>query len=231
MKRFYKEVAVVPEKGGFAVLPDGRPLHTPGRHRLIVPKEGLAEAIAEEWRAQGEDIDKDALPLTGFTALALDVALPQRAAVIEELLDYGETDLLFYREDKEAALQQQQTEHWQPWVEWAQKEFGTRYVIAAGIMPEEQPVANRTMHSERIEECYDHWSISGLAAVTKATASLILGHGFMQGALDTEQLFFLSRLEEEANFARWGEDAEAGAKAEKLRADLAQARRWRDLLG
>ena len=46
MKRFYKEVAVAPADGGFAVLLDGRPVKTPARNTLALPTEELAAAIA-----------------------------------------------------------------------------------------------------------------------------------------------------------------------------------------
>ena len=42
MKRFYKEVAVAPRDGGFAVLLDGRPVKTPAQNGLVLPIEALA---------------------------------------------------------------------------------------------------------------------------------------------------------------------------------------------
>ena len=51
MKRFWTDVAVGRQGGGWTVRLDGRPVLTPARNGLIVPTEGLADAIAQEWRA------------------------------------------------------------------------------------------------------------------------------------------------------------------------------------
>lgn len=52
MKRFYQDAAVVAVESGFEIRLDGRPVRTPARAPLALPTQGLAEAIAEEWRAQ-----------------------------------------------------------------------------------------------------------------------------------------------------------------------------------
>ncbi len=52
------------DDGGFAVLLDGRPLKTPSRSAYALPSRELAEAIADEWRGQGDEIDPDTMPLT-----------------------------------------------------------------------------------------------------------------------------------------------------------------------
>ena len=57
MKRFYKEVSLAPGEGGTRLLLDGRPVKTPGKKVLLLPKGGYANAVAEEWAAQGEKID------------------------------------------------------------------------------------------------------------------------------------------------------------------------------
>ena len=56
MKRFYKEVSVTAQDGGYAVLLDGKPVRTPGGNALELPTEKLASAIAAEWRGQGDEI-------------------------------------------------------------------------------------------------------------------------------------------------------------------------------
>jgi chaperone required for assembly of F1-ATPase len=63
MKRFWKEVAVEPGDGGYRVALDGRPIRTQGGNPQILPTPALAEALAEEWRAQGEEVDPQAFAL------------------------------------------------------------------------------------------------------------------------------------------------------------------------
>src|SRR5690349_23419075 len=51
--RFYKDVTIKHEEGGAAsLLLDGKPVRTPGKSHLIFPTRALAEAAADEWRAQ-----------------------------------------------------------------------------------------------------------------------------------------------------------------------------------
>src|SRR4051812_10208375 len=71
-KRFYKEVGIRAESSGFAVTLDGRRVKTPAKADLVLPSEAAAEAIAEEWRAQGEEIDPRTMPLTRLVNSALD---------------------------------------------------------------------------------------------------------------------------------------------------------------
>ena len=70
MKRFWKDVEVREDEGGWGVSLDGRPVRTPARAPLVVPTRPLADAIAEEWRA--DEIDPRAMPLTGLANAAVD---------------------------------------------------------------------------------------------------------------------------------------------------------------
>src|SRR5262249_20897014 len=63
-KRFYAAVTVGEAPGGWAILLDGRPVRTPRKLQLVVPTRALAEAIAEEWAAQGERVDPSTMPLS-----------------------------------------------------------------------------------------------------------------------------------------------------------------------
>ena len=57
MKRFYREVAVEESGGGWRITLDGRAIKTAVGAPQIVPTRPLAEALAAEWAAQGDEID------------------------------------------------------------------------------------------------------------------------------------------------------------------------------
>src|SRR5205085_577272 len=99
MKRFYKDAAAVPGLGGVGIELDGRPVKTPGKRPLALPTEELAEAIAAEWNAQGDEIDPRSMPLTGLANAAIDLVASDPAAFAETLAPFGETDLLYYRSE------------------------------------------------------------------------------------------------------------------------------------
>ena len=76
VRRFYKEVAAADGK----IRLDGRPVRTPARNVLVLPSEGLAQAVAEEWRAQDDRVDPRTMPLTGLANAAIDRIAPDREA-------------------------------------------------------------------------------------------------------------------------------------------------------
>jgi chaperone required for assembly of F1-ATPase len=63
MKRVYREVRVAPAGDGWSILLDARRLQTPARAPLLLPRRGLAEAIAAEWDAQTEKVVPATKPL------------------------------------------------------------------------------------------------------------------------------------------------------------------------
>jgi chaperone required for assembly of F1-ATPase len=64
MKRFYKQVSIVKEGGGYAVQLDGKPIRTPSKSILIAGNENLATLSKAEWDAQGEKINHNTMPVT-----------------------------------------------------------------------------------------------------------------------------------------------------------------------
>src|SRR4051812_49530748 len=77
MKRFYAAVDTAPEAVGHVVRLDARPVRTPARNALAIPSLTLAEAVAEEWRRQGEEFVPDTMPLTRLATTVLDL-MPAR---------------------------------------------------------------------------------------------------------------------------------------------------------
>ena len=58
MKRFWREAATARNALGWQVALDGRPIKTQGGNALVLPTEALAELLAGEWAAQGEEIEE-----------------------------------------------------------------------------------------------------------------------------------------------------------------------------
>ena len=94
MKRLYHDVEVAAADNGYRVLLDGRPLHTPAKRALTLPSAALAETLADEWRAQGETVRPEDMPLTRLANTARDRMPHLRAAAIDEAVGYAGTDLL-----------------------------------------------------------------------------------------------------------------------------------------
>src|SRR5262249_36461399 len=96
-RRFYEQVAVVDGEGGFALPPAAPPVKTPARRSLAAPTQPLAEALAEEWRAQREQIDPSTMPLTRLANSIIDGVAEKPDEVAAEVEKYLASDLIFYR--------------------------------------------------------------------------------------------------------------------------------------
>ncbi|HXZ68326.1 MAG TPA: ATP12 family chaperone protein, partial [Alphaproteobacteria bacterium] len=142
MKRFYNEVALARDGEGFRLLLDGRPAKSPAGRLIAIVHSRLAEAVAEEWRAQAENIDFASMPLTRLVLSARDHIAPRMAEAQAAALKYGETDLLCYRADSPEKLARRQAEAWQPYLDWAARDLNAPLAVAAGVVAIEQDKAS-----------------------------------------------------------------------------------------
>ena len=225
MKRLYREVAVLAETEGFALALDGKRVKTPAGQALAVAWRALAEAIAAEWSDQGERVLPHTMPLMQLTATALDRVASTRAAAVDQLVRYGETDLLCYRAAEPPDLVARQTAMWQPLVDWAALRFGAGLAVTAGLMPQPQPAAALAALRAALEPV-DPFGLAGLLAATGAAGSLVLALAIKERRLSADEAWALSQLDETFQIERWGEDHEAAKRRAALRADLLAAGRF-----
>ena len=229
MKRFYTTVEVAAADAGHRVLLDGRPLRTPARHALALPSAALAEALAEEWRAQGETLAPHAMPLTRLASTAQDRMPAQRAAAIEEVAGYAHTDLLCYRAAHPLDLALRQQHGWQPLLDWAAATFGVRLAVTTALLPVAQPEAALARLRAEIEGLGD-WPLVGLHAATTALGSLVLGLALARGRIDARQALAASLLDEHYEIERWGKDEDTERRHEALARDVGAAAAFLDRL-
>jgi chaperone required for assembly of F1-ATPase len=223
-RRFYSEVSVADRDDGFAVLLDGKLLHTPARAPVVLPAAPLAEAVAEEWRAQGETLDPAALRLTRLANTAIDRIRPDPAPLVEQVVGYGACDLLCYRVAAPHALVERQAAAWQPMLDWASARYGIRFTISSDlfpITPDESALAALRAAVAR----YDAFALAGLGEAVGVLGSLVLALALADRRIDGSEAFALSRVEEQFQIEQWGEDREARGRADRLLVDLLAAER------
>jgi chaperone required for assembly of F1-ATPase len=230
MKRFYKEASAnAAADGGYTVLLDGKAVKTPKRAMLSLPNLPLAEAIAEEWRSQGEVIDTQAMPLTRLAFAALDVVTPERAKIAAQLLKYAGNDLLSYRAEEPPELVARQARVWNPLLDWAAETYGARLKVGFGIKHVPQPSDAIAALEEAIAR-YDEFELAGLHTATTITGSLILALALAEEEVTAEEAFAAAMLDETYQAEKWGRDAEAEQRRERLLAELTAAERFLRLL-
>lgn len=229
MRRFWKEVAVVPEGDGWGIALDGRPVRTPQRAPLAVMSVALAEAIAEEWAAVGETIAPAAMPMTGLSNAAIDIAAPDLTTFAEPVAAYAESELFCYREDRDAMLLAEQAALWNPLLAWAEARYGVEFAITQGILPVDQPPA--TVAGLRAAVLVlDAWRLTALTPLVTIGGSLVAGLALVEGAQDADALWEAVSLDELYQERRWGADDLAIAARAKKRADWDNAVRFLNLL-
>lgn len=230
MKQFYREVTVAAAEGGWRVLLDGRPIRTPGGRAQIVPTEALAHALADEWEGQGEEIDPAGFVLRDLADYALDLAGPQRAQVIAEILPYAETDTLCYRAEPEEPLHRRQWEIWEPLLASAEARLGVRFERVSGIIHRAQPPATLARLRALLEEA-DPFTLAALHALAGLAASLVIALEAVEPGADAARLWSIAELEEEWQADLWGREAEAEARRARRFAAFAAAMRFARLAG
>ena len=205
MKRFYTDVTVAACQGGFGLALDGRAVKTPKRAMLLLPNVALAEAVADEWRAQGGDIAPEAMRLTGLANAAIDHVAPDPAAFALAMARYAESDLLCYRAEHPLDLVERQASAWDPPLRAVEARFDVRFARSTGVQFVSQP----PLTIERIGEAYgalDAWVLAAMQPIVSITGSAILGLALLEGLSEAGAVLSAGMLDEHYQIEKWGDD-------------------------
>jgi chaperone required for assembly of F1-ATPase len=194
MKRFYKFVSLGETPKGFSILLDGKPVKTQSRHLLATPSRDLANAVLQEWMAQGDKILPATMPLMQILSTKIDRVSIERGAMTAALMKYLDTDLTCYRTDQ-PPLDGHQKSAWDPWLGWFAAKFGVALATTTALKALRQPEKAHEAVLDHIEALEDeHFTI--LQIVTPLSGSLVLALAFVEGAMDADQVFEAARVEE-----------------------------------
>lgn len=222
-KRFYKEAGVAEREGLFHLTLDGRTAKTPSKQALAVPSRGLAEALAQEWAAQGDEIDPATMPITRIVNSAIDGVSPRQVEVVDDLVRYAGSDLLSYRASDPERLARAQDEAWNPILAWARDEHGARFALAEGVMhvaqPEEAVWAIRAV----IERIDSPFALAALHVMTTLSGSVLIALAHAVGPLNVDQAWAAAHVDEHFQESVWGEDYEAMERRRRREADFRAA--------
>jgi chaperone required for assembly of F1-ATPase len=229
IKKFYKAVSVEHRHGRHAILLDGKAAKTPAHAELALPTRALADAVADEWRGEGEMVDFDTLALTRLAATAIDLGPRESERWIENIVAYLKSDLLCYRAGEPSALVQRQEEVWSPYVAWAERALGVPLCITVGVGHVPQPDEAVARAEDRLA-AMGVWSLIGTKSAADIAGSAILGLALEARAFSPEEIFAASRLDERYQQERWGVDDMAKHREGRLEAEFHAVDRWFRLL-
>lgn len=218
-KRFYEEASFKAVDGGFAVLLDGRATKTPGRVPVILPTEGLAQAMVEEWQAQEKLIDAQSMPIVRLVNSALEGGEAAMADLRAEIIKYAGNDALLYRADTPQELVDAQEKSWDAVLVKLAQHFDVKFQPTVGIIHQSQPA--QTL--ERLEASLadiDLLTLTALVSITGVTGSGLLAIALHNLLLDADTAWDAAHVDEDHNARLWGTDPEALARREKRRKEF-----------
>lgn len=224
IRRFYKDVTLSGTAGGWQVMLDARGIKTVGGAPQVVPTEMLGEALAAEWRRQGQTIDPASLPLRDMTDYAIDIVTPDPHAVARGLVAYAETDTLCYRADPDEPLYDRQQAVWEPLLSAFEARHGIALVRVSGVLHRPQPPESLAVLEARLL-ALPPFALAGVEAMTKLAASLVTALAALDAAHEDEPLALWQTacLEEEWQADLWGRDWEAEERRARREADFLRA--------
>lgn len=226
MKRFYKTVSVTAERG---ILLDARPVRTPRKAPLTLSTNALAEAVAEEWRAQDVEIKPETMRLSGLANAAIDLIAPDTTGYAAGLAVYAESDLLCYRADEPPDLVERQLAAWEPLLEWAQTRYDVTFTRVSGIMHQAQPTQTVSRLAAAIA-ARNAFELAALSHIVTINGSLVIALAVLEREIEADAAFDVAHLDELWQAEQWGEDWMAADARTLRRAEFVSACRFLRLL-
>lgn len=228
LKRFYKETSVAGQGTAWQALLDGRAVKTPGKAALGLPTKALAEAIAAEWAAQGEEVLPDTMPLTQFSCSAIDRVAPAMGLIAAQVSAFAETDLIAYPTDKPKDLRAKQNALWDPALERLAA-LDWNIARTEGLLPIDQdPDLKARAHAWL--ESKEPFALTAIASLIEASGSFFLTYLHAEGHMDADTLVAACTIEDRFNLEKWGAEEEAEELLARREVDLRAAAQMLDLL-
>ncbi|XAO70653.1 MAG: ATP12 family protein [Acetobacteraceae bacterium] len=220
-KVFWSDVTIeraAADKWG--IMLDGKPIILPAGSSLIVPSAALADKIADEWRSCRKNtiFNPEHMPITQLAAKQLERVAPRRNEVVAQLIGIFSADALFYRHG-DGALGRAQTQIFA----MPREKFEEVFKCALPWIDEIAPIDIAKDIIGTVEaklSSYDDVALTGLSVLSSMTASLILTHAILYGAVTVDMGIACAFIEENAQMARWGRDGDREAGQASCRREI-----------
>lgn len=212
LKRFYQSVefrALTSNPNEhFEILLDDRAVVTPKKNKLRIKNRKIACLIVDEWKSQVNYIEPAKMPITRLLNSAIDVVGQNRDIILDDIVSYAGSDLLFYRTDSPEGLVKMQSNIWEPILIMSEKKIGHRFLRSNGVNYVEQPSEALKL----LREFFSNMSDSSLAAIhliTTLTGSALLAFLISNKIISEETAWLAAHIDEDWQNSQWGIDQEA----------------------
>ncbi|MCD6071978.1 MAG: ATPase [Microvirga sp.] len=176
-----------------------------------------------EWQGQGGEIDPSTMPVTRIVNSAIDGVAPRKAEVVDDLVRYAGSDLVYYRAGEPERLAKSQDEAWSPVLGWAKETHGARFTLGEGVMHVAQPEEAIAAIRRAIEQIGSPFALAALHVMTTLSGSVLIALAHAAGQLDTDQAWAAAHVDELYQESVWGEDYEAMERRRRREADFRAA--------
>lgn len=217
-RRFYKEVGVGQLASGFAVTLDGKTPRTPGQTPVVVPQHAVAQAMADEWAAQGTHIDPATMPIVRLVNSAVEAGEERLPELRSEIVRYAGNDLLLYRADTPRELVAEQDRVWDAALVLLARHFDIAFQPTIGIIHHPQPAVTLIRLHQSLENAH-LIEATALNSLTGITGSGLLAIALRERLMDAEAVWLAAHVDEDHNIRLWGEVEEAQERRAKRRRD------------
>ena len=218
-RRFYESATAVEIAGNWAIQLDGRPVRTPGGVPLQVPYNKLGQAMAQEWDAQGDDINPATMPLCGLANAAIGRIASDRTVFIDQLSHYAKSDLICYWADEPEDLVSRQGEVWQPLLNWAGSALGAHLTATSGVIHVDQPAEAIQAITAKVGRLND-FELAAVTDIATSLSSVVMALAVYHGQLSAVAAYDAAMVDEHYQAEKWGEDKEALDRQRQIKVDV-----------
>jgi len=149
----------------------------------------------------------------------------KEAEVVEDILKYAGTDLLYYRAASPAELAAQQARMWDPILAWARNGYGADFATGTGVQHIAQPGASLDGLRRALSKL-GAFQLAALHVMTTLTGSALIALAETEGFLDAEAAWAAAHVDEAWQTAHWGEDYEAAERQKRRFSEFSNAARF-----
>ncbi|MEM7197554.1 MAG: ATP12 family protein [Pseudomonadota bacterium] len=197
------DVTITQSSYGYVLEKSGKPLRLSNNNPAVIADYYWAKQVADEWRSAKTNAALYVMPVSYFVLGSLSLTDDTIVKIRTQILDYADTDLLWYWAREETDLWSMQMREWAPWQRWAEQHFGVSLVTGDGF-DITQPQAYHDALAIAVSTL-DVLRLCAVQEVVSLTGSLVLGLAALQQACKAEELWDTAHLEARFQRLRWGE--------------------------